>query len=140
MITPQQIQSFTEMLDDCGLSEERKNYWAGRLQNSDFDQVAAAAFVQELNDHAEKLEFAVKVNEADLASKKAELAESQKKAVPLLENAVQKQKELDQDDLKNMKKELGQAEDEFMTDLKSSRTSQNEQDIEVLRKKLASGK
>lgn len=136
MITPQQIQSFTEMLDDCGLSEERKNYWAGRLQNSDFDQVAAAAFVQELNDHAEKLEFAVKVNEADLASSKAELKELQRKAVPLLEDAVQKQKELDQDDLKNMKKELGQAEDELMTSLKTARESQNVDDIAAIRQKL----
>lgn len=135
-----QINKFIELLDKSGLPEERKEYWLSRFSSNEFSEAEFNAFIVEMENHIQNVQYGYEVLKDE--SEKDEMAVAKVKAekLPDLEEYLVQQPEILKKEADYYKKALSNAKDEMMGSLKVSRSEKNNQDIEAIRKKLASGK
>ncbi len=140
MTPQQQFLDLLKNLEESSLPVDRKKYWVDKLLSGTFTDEDGKLFLDEMAAQISNMDYATKVTEADLAAKEAQLKALQDKMLPLLKAYAQDFPQMMADRTNAYKKELKEAESEMMKELQDVRGSQNQEDIEAIRKKLASGK
>lgn len=135
-----QINKFIELLDKSGLPEARKEYWLSRFSSNDFSEAEFNAFIVEMENHVQNVQYGYEVLKDEVNEDEMAVAKVKAEKLPDLEEYLVQQPEILKKEADYYKKALSNAKDEMMGSLKVSRSEKNTQDIEAIRKKLASGK
>ena len=138
MPTTDLTRQFVQLLDESGLTEERKQYWIAKISKADFSEEDRKVLTDELTVQLDLLDDAIAFTEGEITEKEAKIADLKTTALPYLKRVAAAQPALLEEEAKTYKNTVKTAENEMMAGLKQVRTANNSQEIEAIRKKLGS--
>lgn len=136
MTTKQLIQNFLEQLDQSGLPEDRKLYWAEKIGSGEFEEKDIKAFEEEMTEHIDFLEEDAEFLDFEKSQLEAERDERLKASADDIETLVQKAPEALEEDYKKFQNEILNAEDEANQQIEENRHSKESSEMDAIRKRL----
>lgn len=139
MSDQQMIQQFLELIDQTGLSEDRKTYWVDKIASPDFSEADEKAFEAEIQAHMNGLEEDIRFLEFEKKSLIDEKKDILAEALPSLQQMAKEAPALMDAEFSQFKQSVLGDEKMAMDQIEGIRSEKDSDAIVALRKRLKKG-